>query len=82
MARVAVLLLLVVAVVYAAAYPNIPEDTQCGPNEEFKSCGSPCVDTCQKKASPVCVLRCQVGCQCKPGFVRNNDHQCVLTRDC
>ncbi|KAK9300099.1 hypothetical protein QLX08_007092 [Tetragonisca angustula] len=81
MARALVLLLLVVAIAYSTlAHPEASH--KCGPNEEFKSCGSPCVDTCEKPASPICTLRCEVGCQCKSGYVRNRQNQCVLTREC
>ncbi|PBC33644.1 Chymotrypsin inhibitor [Apis cerana cerana] len=58
------------------AYPdgNVQnEKVKCGPNEEFTNCGSECVDTCEKPASPVCNLKCVIGCQCKPGFVRNRE---------
>ncbi|XP_068977250.1 chymotrypsin inhibitor-like [Bombus flavifrons] len=83
MTRVAILLLLVVAIVYSSAYPQAPEVNQeCGPNEEFNSCGSACVDTCEKPASPICTMKCVIGCQCKQGFIRNKENKCVLTRDC
>ncbi|XP_076240719.1 chymotrypsin inhibitor-like [Calliopsis andreniformis] len=82
MSRAVVLLLLVVAVAYTTAFPNGAGPEECGPNEEFNACGSACVDTCDKKASPICVLRCVVGCQCKQGYVKNSENQCVLTRDC
>ncbi|XP_060825209.1 chymotrypsin inhibitor-like [Bombus pascuorum] len=83
MTRAVVLLLLVVAVAYSSAYPQGSEVNQeCGPNEEFNSCGSACVDTCEKPASPICTMKCVIGCQCKPGFVRNKENKCVLTRNC
>ncbi|XP_043265795.1 chymotrypsin inhibitor-like [Colletes gigas] len=83
MSRAIVLFLVVVAVAYTMALPQEHAASQeCGPNEEFNACGSPCVSTCEKRASPICTLRCEIGCQCKPGFVRNRENKCVLTRDC
>ncbi|XP_017761192.1 PREDICTED: chymotrypsin inhibitor-like isoform X1 [Eufriesea mexicana] len=89
MARtVAFLLLLVIGLVYGkklvvTATQSAPGHEQnCGPNEVFNSCGSQCVDTCEKPAPPVCTLECVIGCECKSGYVRNKLNQCVLTKDC
>ncbi|XP_076164677.1 chymotrypsin inhibitor [Ptiloglossa arizonensis] len=83
MSRGVVLLLLIVAVVYTVANPETHGTSQeCGPNEVFNTCGSPCVDTCEKRASPICTLMCEIGCECKPGYVRNREKKCVLTREC
>ena len=83
MSRAVVLFLVVVAVACASAYPQEPQGPQdCGPNEVFNACGSMCVSTCEKAAAPICTMACRIGCECKPGFVRNKDNKCVLTRDC
>ncbi|XP_076650630.1 chymotrypsin inhibitor-like [Halictus rubicundus] len=83
MTRATVLLLLVVAVAYTVAFPQDSQGAEeCGPNEVFNSCGSQCVDTCERKAPPVCVMSCKIGCECKPGYVRNREDKCVLTREC
>ncbi|XP_031844815.1 chymotrypsin inhibitor-like [Nomia melanderi] len=83
MTRATILLFFVVAIAYVAAFPDETQGSQeCGPNEVFNSCGSPCVDTCERKASPICTMRCEIGCQCKPGYVRNRENKCVLTREC
>ncbi|XP_016909871.1 chymotrypsin inhibitor [Apis cerana] len=85
MIRIITIFLLLTVISYCSAYPdgNVQnEKVKCGPNEEFTNCGSECVDTCEKPASPVCNLKCVIGCQCKPGFVRNRESKCVLTRDC
>ncbi|XP_078053570.1 chymotrypsin inhibitor-like [Augochlora pura] len=83
MSRATILLVLVVAIACVSAFP---EDTkgaeECGPNEVFNSCGSPCKDTCERKAPPICTMRCDIGCECKEGYVRNKENKCVLTRDC
>ena len=43
----------------------------CGSNEEFLTCGSPCVDTCfNKDSTRPCILICKSGCYCTKGFVR------------
>ncbi|XP_053977587.1 chymotrypsin inhibitor-like [Hylaeus volcanicus] len=83
MSRAIVLFLVVVAVAYTAAFPEGQEASQeCGPNEVFNACGSACVDTCERRATPVCTMNCVVGCQCMDGYVRNKENKCVLTRDC
>ncbi|KAG6795042.1 chymotrypsin inhibitor [Apis mellifera caucasica] len=85
MTRIITIFVLLAAIAYSNAYPDGSpenEDVKCDVNEEFTSCGSECVDTCEKPASPICNLKCVIGCQCKPGFVRNRESKCVLTRDC
>ncbi|XP_017889422.1 chymotrypsin inhibitor-like [Ceratina calcarata] len=83
MARAAVILVLIVAIAYASAYPQqLEESQQCGPNEEFKTCGTPCEPKCGQETQKICTLRCMIGCQCKEGYVRNSENKCVLTRDC
>ncbi|XP_029047764.2 chymotrypsin inhibitor-like [Osmia bicornis bicornis] len=83
MSRAAILLLFVVAIAYTSAHPPQSEDSdKCGPNEVFNKCGSPCQDTCDKPASRICSLECKIGCECKPGYVKNKENRCVLTRDC
>ncbi|XP_043789119.1 chymotrypsin inhibitor-like [Apis laboriosa] len=86
MTRITVFLLLIVAMVCCcSAYPDRSAQStneECPLNEEFTSCGSECVDTCEKARSPVCNMKCFIGCQCKPGFVRNRENRCVLIRDC
>ncbi|XP_076758608.1 chymotrypsin inhibitor-like [Xylocopa sonorina] len=78
MVRAAVLILCIVAVI---AFTDARPDQNCGPNEEFKTCGS-CEPKCGQKGLPICALNCVIGCQCKEGYQRNRDNQCVLTRDC
>ncbi|CAL7938495.1 unnamed protein product [Xylocopa violacea] len=55
---------------------------QCGPNEEFKSCGSACEPSCAKPRTTVCTYQCKIGCQCKDGYLRNNARSCVLPAEC
>ncbi|CAL7938497.1 unnamed protein product [Xylocopa violacea] len=82
MVRTTVLILCIVAVVaFIDAHPQ-DSGSECGPNEEFKNCGSACEPECGKAPSPICTLRCVIGCQCKEGYARNKDNHCVLTRDC
>ncbi|KAH9497453.1 hypothetical protein DERF_013446 [Dermatophagoides farinae] len=47
------------------------DNMNCGSNEEFLTCGSPCVDTCfNKDSTRPCILICKSGCYCTKGFVR------------
>ncbi|KAL6744320.1 hypothetical protein Aduo_017268 [Ancylostoma duodenale] len=53
----------------------------CGPNEEFKECGTACEPSCREPRPKVCTLQCVVGCQCKPGYFRNDKNECVAECD-
>ncbi|CAB3399116.1 unnamed protein product [Caenorhabditis bovis] len=50
-------------------------------NEEFKTCGTACEPTCEAQPA-FCTLQCVIGCQCKNGFVRNSNNECVKKEDC
>ncbi|KYQ52111.1 Chymotrypsin inhibitor, partial [Trachymyrmex zeteki] len=54
----------------------------CNKNEYFNSCGSSCQPTCQNLSPGICTLSCIAGCECKKGYVRNAENQCVLTQNC
>jgi hypothetical protein len=49
-------------------------------NQEFKSCGTKCPATCQKR-NPICVKICVPGCFCKQGYILNNG-ECILVSKC
>ncbi|KAL6744321.1 hypothetical protein Aduo_017269 [Ancylostoma duodenale] len=53
---------------------------RCFANEEFSECASPCEPTCKDPNPGVCTMQCVAGCQCKPGFLRNEHGACVA--DC
>jgi len=36
----------------APAFPMTPEEAKCGPNQEFRSCGSACVPDCANPEEP------------------------------
>jgi hypothetical protein len=63
------------------AYP--PEVSQCKENEVFMPCGSACTPTCTNpRPSPVCTRQCVVGCFCKPGYLKNEQGECVEAERC
>ncbi|XP_014099718.3 chymotrypsin inhibitor [Bactrocera oleae] len=77
--------LLFVLVVCIASYVSAKPQrgSYCGKNEEFTECGTACPPKCDQRNSPnLCTLQCIVGCQCKSGYVLNNQGRCVLRRDC
>ncbi|XP_066260197.1 serine protease inhibitor swm-1-like [Euwallacea similis] len=51
------------------------------PNEQYSNCGTPCEETCTYQPE-VCILVCKQGCFCKPGYVRNNNGDCILKSQC
>ncbi|XP_029047765.1 chymotrypsin inhibitor-like [Osmia bicornis bicornis] len=77
MSRTLFVLFVVLALFSISSYAQ-----QCGVNEEFKSCGSACEPSCAKPKVDICTMQCKIGCQCKDGFVRSGDGQCVLEKDC
>ncbi|CAG5106892.1 Protein of unknown function [Cotesia congregata] len=49
-------------------------DGGCGPNAEWKSCGSACPPTCESpNRLGVCIAVCVSGCFCKEGYLKESD---------
>ncbi|XP_078035167.1 chymotrypsin inhibitor-like [Augochlora pura] len=54
----------------------------CGDNEVYKECASPCEQKCGEPPSN-CLEPCApAACQCKPLYVRNSEGKCVLPTKC
>ncbi|XP_076165702.1 chymotrypsin inhibitor-like [Ptiloglossa arizonensis] len=77
MSRIVLVLLVVLAAFSASSFGQ-----QCGLNEEFRSCGSPCEPTCAVPVADFCTYNCKIGCQCKTGYLRNGGGTCVLPDNC
>ncbi|XP_054006958.1 chymotrypsin inhibitor-like [Hylaeus anthracinus] len=77
MSRFVLVLLVALAILSAGSSAQ-----QCGLNEEFKSCGSSCEPTCGVPKAQACTLECKTGCQCKNGFMRNSENECVTRENC
>ncbi|XP_015174770.1 PREDICTED: chymotrypsin inhibitor-like isoform X3 [Polistes dominula] len=75
-----IILVLLVGIIYNTS--AAPERPACGPNQIFDTCGTACPPTCKKPSPDVCILLCVSGCRCKDGFVKNDNGDCVLTKDC
>ena len=63
------------------------EPIQCGctgPTQEWLECGNRCREpTCGKdKVGEKCPDDCERTCQCKTGYFRNDDDECVLLESC
>ncbi|XGW33564.1 hypothetical protein V3C99_017735, partial [Haemonchus contortus] len=44
---------------------------QCGPNEEYRECGTACEPKCNEPEPAFCTMNCVADvCQCKQGFKR------------
>ncbi|KFD56007.1 hypothetical protein M514_03131, partial [Trichuris suis] len=55
-------------------------ETQCGPNEQYTSCGSACPLTCEDIKHPrpkICTMQCISGCFCKRGYALNDSKRCL-----
>ncbi|KIH43092.1 trypsin Inhibitor like cysteine rich domain protein [Ancylostoma duodenale] len=62
------------------SFSKLPSETsqqQCKANEVFTDCGSACEPSCKNPKPEICTEQCVVGCQCKPGFFRNDQGACV-----
>uniref|UniRef100_A0AC34FSN7 TIL domain-containing protein n=1 Tax=Panagrolaimus sp. ES5 TaxID=591445 RepID=A0AC34FSN7_9BILA len=63
---------------------SFPDDSgnECGENEVWNECGSPCPPKCGQFKRPMCMTVCVPSCQCTRGFVRNFDGKCVSPEKC
>lgn len=55
---------------------------KCVENAAFIPCGSSCPPTCEAPKPVLCSQRCEVGCFCKPGFLKTKDGACVTPDQC
>ncbi|GFU13365.1 papilin [Nephila pilipes] len=57
---------------------------ECPENSHYESCGTACPLTCDNYQNPpkFCVLMCNPGCHCDPGYVKTEDGSCVLPEEC
>ncbi|XP_053594778.1 von Willebrand factor [Microplitis demolitor] len=54
----------------------------CGANQQFSFCRSPCPPSCGKKSISPCPFNCTSGCECLDGFFLNKNRECVKLEDC
>ncbi|GMT10175.1 hypothetical protein PFISCL1PPCAC_1472 [Pristionchus fissidentatus] len=68
----------------AAQTPPTPtSDADCKKNEYFTTCSSMCEAKCGQYAPMACILMCgPPACQCKEGFYRNSNGECMSRADC
>ncbi len=57
---------------------------KCSENEEYDDCGTHCGEDCEEVYEPnfVCSSKCESGCFCREGFLRNCFGVCVQKKDC
>ncbi|KAJ8924646.1 hypothetical protein NQ315_000797 [Exocentrus adspersus] len=71
-------------VLFALTFSDGKADDVCeDPNAMYKSCGTACPVTCQKRQVGVCIEVCLKGCFCKPPFILDEvSGRCVRSSDC
>eukprot|EP00486_Rosalina_sp_Unknown_P000472 CAMPEP_0201565154 /NCGR_PEP_ID=MMETSP0190_2-20130828/4046_1 /ASSEMBLY_ACC=CAM_ASM_000263 /TAXON_ID=37353 /ORGANISM="Rosalina sp." /LENGTH=525 /DNA_ID=CAMNT_0047982299 /DNA_START=52 /DNA_END=1629 /DNA_ORIENTATION=- len=63
--------------------PIILTTEECGENEVYDSCGTACPKKCGDSGFGPCVLSCNPGCFCKPGYVLDEeDGECIPEDEC
>ncbi|KAG4065149.1 hypothetical protein HA402_007546 [Bradysia odoriphaga] len=65
--------------------PATEEEQVCPLNEVYNECGTSCPITCNNYKNPpqMCNRMCNAGCECAPGYVRNEeDGTCCLESEC
>ncbi|XP_033341293.1 chymotrypsin inhibitor [Megalopta genalis] len=65
-----------------AAFSASSNGEECPVNQEYNVCGTACEPTCSQPDPYACTYNCIIGCQCKPGFVRNSVGACVTLQEC
>ena len=53
------------------------------PGQIYKKCGTACPPTCRRPNPRICILRCEIGCQCVRGLVLDEvNKKCVHESQC
>ncbi|CAI5453329.1 unnamed protein product [Caenorhabditis angaria] len=57
---------------------------RCADNETYTDCHNPCSELkCSRNEAAVsCLMMCMQGCACKSGYLRNDQGECVESKDC
>ncbi|CAO1426069.1 unnamed protein product [Diamesa serratosioi] len=59
---------------------------ECANEKEEATCGPPrmCEPKCNADVPAICakLKRCEKGCYCKSGYVRNKENACISKDDC
>lgn len=66
--------------VLSCNYDLEKQNKACGPNQEYRKCGTACPQTCDGIPEN-CVQKCVSGCFCKNGFVMDLD-RCIPEINC
>ncbi|XP_039750805.1 zonadhesin-like [Pararge aegeria] len=69
---------------YSSSGVCIPKNTLCkgDQNKTYTECPNRCQSTC-KNPEAICTEKCEPkGCECKFGYIKNDDGICVLPQDC
>ncbi|XP_026480221.1 mucin-5B-like [Ctenocephalides felis] len=77
-------LLFSLVVVTLTLYSSEARSSRCTKqNEIFVTCGSSCPLTCSNwNSDRFCTSDCVIGCECEPGFVRDNQEECIPPKLC
>lgn len=58
------------------------QNNRCPENAVYKSCGTPCPDSCQNRGR-ICAQICSPGCFCKEGYIRDEvSDRCIPESQC
>ncbi|KAK2575929.1 hypothetical protein KPH14_007292 [Odynerus spinipes] len=79
MARICFVLLVIAA---AVLFVDCKSPRRCSRNEQWTDCGTACPPTCEDPNPSICTEQCVIGCQCKPGYLRNANRRCVKESEC
>ncbi|PAV87781.1 hypothetical protein WR25_26948 [Diploscapter pachys] len=87
MFKAALVLAIVCVVIYNIQAADLLEDygkpKPCKKaNEVWSKCHTACEPTCEVPEPPFCTENCLATCQCKKGYVRNKQGECVTLANC
>jgi len=52
------------------------------PHQKWNTCGTACEPSCKEPKPQICTKQCVIGCQCEKGYVKDDQGNCILQKDC